>query len=1793
MADAELLRGYLKRAVADAVESRRGLRELQERAREPIAIIGMSCRYPGGVTSPEDLWRLVADGVDAVSPFPDDRGWPLGDLYDADADAPGRSYVRHGGFLTGADLFDPAFFGMSPREALATDPQQRLLLETAWEAFERGGIVPESLRGSPTGVYVGVMYNDYGSRPLLPQGFEGHLFSGSAGSVASGRLAYTFGLEGPAVTVDTACSSSLVALHLAVTALRRGECDLALAGGVTVLATPRPFVEFSRLRGLAPDGRCKPFAAAADGTGWAEGAGLLLVQRLSDARRDGRRVLAVVRGSAVNQDGASNGLSAPSGPAQEKVIRRALADAGLEAADVDAVEAHGTGTPLGDPIEARALIAAYGAGRPVDRPLWLGSLKSNLGHAAAAAGVGGVIKMAEALRHGVLPRTLHAAEPTPRVDWAGGPLSLLVHARDWPRDGRPRRAAVSAFGFSGTNAHVVLEEADGADVPAPRSPRGAFPVPCVLSAKSAEALRAQARRLAQLLAEDPHPGHVDVAFSSATTRAALAHRAAVVAADRAELSRGLAEIAADGPGPVRGEPQDGRLAFMFTGGGAQRAGMAAELCAAFPVFAGAFEEVCAAVDAHLPGPVRQVIASGDGLDRIDHTLAATFAVEVALYRLLEEWGVRPDFLVGHSLGEITAAHVAGVFSLADAAALVTARGRMMRALSDGGAMAAVQASEDEVRPTLDAAGRAVIAVVNGPRDLVVSGDEDAVLAVAAHWARRGRFTKRLPIGCASHSPRMDPMIEEFRAALRGLDFRPPRVPIVSTVTGGVEPDERWTSADYWAEQVRRPVRFLDAVRTLESLGATTLLEVGPGDVLASMAETGAAEAVAIPALRHGEPEARALMEAVGGLHTRGVDVDWARLFAGTGACRVDLPTYPFQRERLWLRPAALPAEAGAHRFLGPAVALAGRDETVFTGSLSLRAAPWLAAHVRFGVPVLPGSVLLDLALRAGGAAGCPVVERLTVHAPLALTADGEVPLQVAIGAPDESGGRPVTVHARPEGEGGWTALATGVLRAEDDAPAPFEEAPGSPEIMLSQEHAAETGDFAVHPLLLEPAADAGPPRLAMEWRGARTHRAGGRAVRALHTPIGGGAVSALLTDRDGAPVGSVASVEVREIARADLAGASRPPALHHLTWTTRPLRRPGAPVAWATLGPCPDPGVRRHDDLAALRRAVAAGEPVDAVLAYQGPVRGADAVAATHEAAGRCLALLRDWTADDVAPEAVLVIVTTGAVAATETDTPDPGAAALWGLIRSAQAEHPGRIVLVDADTEHVVPDALSPLVGAAEPQAALRDGRILLPRLNRVSAGGRPPAWAPHGTVLITGGTGALGSAVARHLAAVHGVTRLLLVGRRGERATGAARLRADLAELGATAEIAACDVADREALAALLAEVPAAHPLTAIVHTAGVPDSGLPAVPDSGLPAALTPDRLTAALRPKADAAWHLHDLTRDADVRAFVLFSSLSSVLGGPGQAGDAAANAFLDGLAQHRRARGLPATSLGWGLWDVEGGLHAGLPAAHRAGYARAGFLPVGVAEGLELLDAALAADRPALLVAPFDLAAVQADPPRLFQDLVPAPAARTDKAGTAGSRWPAGMTDAERGRRVLDLVRTEAAAVLGLRDPAAVDVRLRFRDLGFDSLMAVALRNRLGAACGFRLPVTAVFDHPTPAALADLLLARIAPREAPPSPALAALDRLEEALASASGEDGRAVADRLGALLRRLPAHPDDTAGSQDPEHDPAHDPAHDLASASADELMALIDRELGDTAPWAPAPHPEGHEAPTWPTTKG
>ncbi|OWV12365.1 polyketide synthase [Micromonospora wenchangensis] len=857
---------------------------------EPIAIIGMSCRYPGGVRSPEDLWRLVDSGTDAISPFPVDRGWDTDALFDADPDQPGTSYVRSGGFVYEAGAFDAEFFGISPREAIAMDPQQRLMLEVTWEACERAGMDPEALRGSPVGVFVGSGAQDYGDLlGLAPAESEAYLSTGSSASVISGRVSYAFGFEGPSMTVDTACSSSLVALHLASQALRAGECATAIAGGVLVMSNPTPFVAFSRQRGLAPDGRCKSFSDAADGTGWSEGVGVLMLERLSDAQRNGHRVYGLIRGSAVNQDGASNGLTAPNGPAQQRVIRAALANARITPDEVDAVEAHGTGTTLGDPIEAQALLATYGRDR--DRPLWLGSIKSNMGHAQAAAGMAGVIKMVMALRHGTLPRTLHAETPSRQVDWAAGDVRLLTEPVDWPAGDRPRRAGVSSFGISGTNAHVIVEEAPPVEPAAP----AATPEPPValwpLSARSAGALAEQAGRLRDFLT-DERP--VDVGHSLAVGRAALDHRAVAVGGTAAELSAGL-EALVSGTG-VSGRITTGRTAVLFTGQGAQRVGMGRELADAFPVFATALDEVCAAFGPLLGGDLREVMfADPDGvLDQTGWTQPALFAVEVALFRLAESWGLNPDFVAGHSIGELAAAHVAGVWSLEDACRVVAARGGLMQALPAGGAMLAIAAPLDE----LDL-GDIDVAAVNGPRAVVVSGTEEQIAALEASLEVK---TRRLRVSHAFHSHLMDPMLTEYGQVVDGVTASPAGIPLVSTATGDLATDTELGSAGYWQGQVRGTVRFADAVAALAARGVTRFVEIGPDSVLTAMAADSVDGAACIPLQRRDRDQVTAYATGMARAWTTGVDLDWSAI--NPGGRPVDLPTYAFQHQRYWIEPEA-------------------------------------------------------------------------------------------------------------------------------------------------------------------------------------------------------------------------------------------------------------------------------------------------------------------------------------------------------------------------------------------------------------------------------------------------------------------------------------------------------------------------------------------------------------------------------------------------------------------------------------------------------------------------------------------------------------------------------------------------------------------------------------------------------------------------------------------------------------------------------------------------------------------------
>ncbi|HEV2639003.1 MAG TPA: SDR family NAD(P)-dependent oxidoreductase [Actinocrinis sp.] len=1738
---------------------------------DPIAIVSMACRYPGGVRTPEDLWRLVATATDAIGGFPTTRGWATDRLYDPDPGRAGTSTSKSGGFLYDADMFDPEFFGLSPREAMATDPQHRLLLELTWEAFERAGVDPAGMRGSRTAVFVGVMYNDYGPRlSAVPANFEGHLLTGTFPSVASGRVAYTYGLEGPAITIDTACSSSLVAMHLASQALRAGECSMALAGGVTVMSTPTTFIEFSRQRGLSPDGRCKSFSADADGTGWGEGAGLLLLEKLSEARRRQHPVLGIIRGSAVNQDGASNGLTAPNGPSQERVIRQALADAGLSPQDVDVVEAHGTGTTLGDPIEAHALLAAYGQNR--DQPLRLGSVKSNIGHPQAAAGAAGVIKMIMAMAHRLMPRTLHVTEPSPRIDWQAGAVRLLTDEHPWPPGERPRRAAISSFGISGTNAHVIVEEppTDGTAPDAASRPgssgSGSEPqaLPLVLSARTQVALRAQAGRLAAFLAdendESPLP---DIAWTLATRRQHFRERAVVVARDRHEAVSSLTSLAEGGrpaaafPGTATGRPS---TVFVFPGHGAQWAGMGLDLAASAPAFAARLDECGRALAEFVDWSLLAVLAAGSSaLDRVDIVQPALWAVMVSLAELWRSAGVTPDAVVGHSLGEIAAAQVVGALSLRDAARLVAFRGRALARLAGTGRMAAVALPARELPGLLRPwAGELSIAAVNSPRSTVVAGAAQAVDALLDHCKAAGIRARRVPIDYASHTDHMLPLEDEL---LRGLDSIAPTdgsVQIFSTVTAERIDGSR-LDARYWFRNLRQPVRFEETVQSLLSTGDRLFIEVSPHPVLLpdleqSIEASGSAGNAAIGTLRRGEGSHGHVLASAAKAHAHGATVAWETLIPAGRT--VVLPTYPFERTRLWLAangsgPAAdAGPSAETHPMITGATTLADRDTSILSGQLSLRTHPWLADHAVEGTVLLPGTAFASLAIRAGRRAGLGRLDELTLEAPMVLPAHGTVRFQVILDGPDQDGRRAVTVFSAlddtSEAAGPtWVRHASGTLgcAGPDPAPAPTAWPPAGAtavDLKRAYDSLADAGleygpafqglqalwrsdgdmyaevalpdtiapdgfgihpallDASLHPLALDHIANGEPDTvpLPFSWTAVQLHASDASFLRIRVSAGPAGAYRLTGYDAEGSPVISADAVTLRAVAPDRLmpSGGSLEQVLFGISWHPAPPAGRDEKPSWAVLdsrGLGLPTHLGTHENLAAIRAGAARdGGIPPIVLAPVAAPEAEDRAAAALVLTAGLLQLVQEWVADDLLAGSRLVVVTRRAVAAADGEAGDPAAAAAWGLIRAAQAEHPDRFGLVDVD-DWATPDALiARVLQTGHPELAIRGGQMLVPRLNRVPAASdtaaAPLAGAPlAGTVLVTGAIGTLGRFVARHLVHAHGARHLLLVSRQAPTAAGAAELVRDLTAAGAEVTLAQCDVANRDALAGLLAGIAPDRPLTAVIHIAGVLDDATVE--------AMTPERLTAVMRPKATGAWLLHDLTREANPAAFVLFSSLAGSLGAPGQSGYAAANAFLDALASYRREAGRPATSLAWGLWSEASGMTGHLNDRDLARMNRAGIKPMTAETALALLDASLAADRPAVVPAVFDLPALRARAaegalPPMLAGLVPdlrRTAPGTASGSSSFAQRLARLPDHERARAVRELVRGSAANVLGHADAARLPGDVPFSDLGFDSLIAVELRNQLTAVTGYRLPVTAIFDHPTVDALADFVRAGLA------------------------------------------------------------------------------------------------------------
>ncbi|WP_046722666.1 type I polyketide synthase [Streptomyces xiamenensis] len=1759
---------------------------------EPIAVIGMACRYPGGVSSPEQLWQLVAEGTDAIAPFPDNRGWDMEALFDADPSSSGKTYTRQGGFLHDAGGFDAGFFGISPREALAMEPQQRLLLETAWETFERAGIPVDSVRGTATGVFLGASAQAYG--PLMhdaPRHVEGHMLTGGHPSIMSGRISYQLGLTGPALTVDTACSSSLVALHLAARSLRAGECTLALVGGANVMSLPGALLEFSRQGGLAPDGRCKAFSADADGTDFAEGVGVLLVERLSDARRHGHQVLAVLRGSAVNQDGASNGLTAPNGQAQQRMIRSALADARLGFPDIDVVEAHGTGTRLGDPIEAEALLATYGADRPGE-PLYLGSIKSNIGHTQHAAGVAGVIKMVMAMRHGVLPKTLHAEEPSPHVNWSAGKVELLTSARSWPETQRPRRAGISAFGFSGTNAHVIMEQGDAArtDQGTDRPPSPAV-IPWVVTARSESALREQASRLLDAVAAGDDD-LADIGASLLERRSILDHRAVVLGQDRDSLLEGLMALrsATPHPGVVTGRASvgDDGVVFVFPGQGSQWSGMATALLETSEVFAESMARCEAELSEFADWSLLDVLHEVSGapsLKRLDVVQPVLFAVHVSLAAVWRSMGVEPAAVVGHSQGEIAAACVAGAISLRDGMRIVALRSRLMGELSGKGAMLSVPMPAGQLKELLPQWGeRLSVAAVTGPQVTVVSGEPDAIEELFAKLGNLGVKARRIAgADVAGHSAQVEVLRERLLEILAPVAPRTPTVPFYSTVTGELL-DTTVLDADYWYRNMREPVLFQPALEALARRHHRVFLEVSAHPVLTmgvqeTVEQTGG-EVMATGSLRRDHGGLDQFLSSVATLFVNGVTVDWSALLRG--AATVELPTYAFQHEWFWLTAAAGTGDragavsTGARHPLDAAVDLADGRGALLTGRMSAASQPWLIGEVRGERAVVPGAFITDWVVQAGDHVGLRKVDSLMIGAPLLMPETGAISVQVSAGPADEFGRREVTVHSRPDDGGDlpWTRHAVAILSEHPARAESLTEWPPSGAVDMDVEQlyrdleaaghrfepaargirrlwrareelfaevalrddsvAGDVTGFPLHPLLLDAATH---PLLDEEraavvsWSGLSVLSEGARTVRVRLTPGPDGA-ALLLADASGAPVAVAEKVCVGPVAqdapRVTDAGVRE--SLYNLDWKRIPVDlHVTMDHGWSTLLPPELPHAATwpltgHPDLGSL----AAGGIPEVILLPLTGTAGLDVPAETHDLVQSVLALLQAWLADERFEHTRLVIVTSGA-GPTVRDSRQVALGAVWGLVRTAQSENPNRFVLVDLDDVTRAQAVLPQLLATGESQIALRGDAALVPRLAREHAETDPAVtWDGSGTVLITGGTGGLGALAARHLVDEHGVRDLLLVSRRGPESPGADRLRSDLERRGARVRVARCDVTDRAQLASLLATVPDTAPLSAVVHTAGVLADGILN--------SLTPDQVAAVLRPKVDAAWALHDLTSDLDLSAFVVYSSVAGVLGNAGQGNYAAANAFMDALATYRYTAGLPATSLAWGLWGTESGMGSHLSAADFRRIADTGVKPLDAELGMRLFDTAVASGQALHVPAVFDLETLRNDgdtPSPVLRGLVGAGPRRQASDGNEEAGLVeklAGLPADEQERVLLSFVQHHVADVLGLATPASVKASGPLRDLGFDSLTAVTLRNRLKASTALTLPVTLVFDHPTPSSLARFLHRELVPDSAPRAAVVEGQAAgLMDAVAAEGTPQTASLDDLDGASLLRLAA----------------------------------------------------------------
>lgn len=1492
----EALAAYLDRA--EVTDSTPVISQSRLHDHEDIAVVSMACRLPGNVNTPEEYWDVLERGVDVTDNVPRDR-WDADSLYNADPDASGKSYCRRGGFLNSIDDFDASFFGISPREARAMDPAQRLILEICWEGFERAGYTTKQLRGSQTGVFVGICNIAAHSSTQTLMDLDGYAVTGTAGSAMSGRVSYVLGLEGPTLTVDTACSSSLVTTHLACNALQRGECDLAISAGVSLLLTPGMHVEFSRLRGMSADGRCRAFAADTQGTGWAEGCTAVVLKRLSDAVRDGDIVHAIVRGTAVNHGGRrAAGLTVPSGSAQERLIRTALTASRLKPGDIDYIETHGTATKLGDPIEGSALAGVFGRQRLVEaEPLWIGSVKSNIGHTQAAAGLAGLLKVILSMENNQLPRTLHADKPTPSIDWQGAKMALVQKCRPWlSRTDRPRRAGVSAFGIGGTNAHLVVEEPPSRNIER-KSPAAPFSADILflLSGHTNAAVCQQAEKLqhyVQNTCQNDQDCLGDVAYSLAATRSHFRQRVVLMAKDQTTLLEKLRSISQ--ALPARKYDAKPRLAMLFTGQGSQLVGMGKGLYEAFPVFRNALNTITAHF-AELEAPLLETMHAAPNTDaaallqRTDFAQPALFAIEVALWHLWKSWGVQPNLVLGHSVGELAAAHVAGILTLSDACRLVAARGQLMQAIPVHGKMVSLEASGEEVTAAINLLGleaQVDIAGYNTPAQTVASGDAEAVEKVSTHFTGQGRRAKLLVVSHAFHSHHMDGMMTAFRAVAETVKFHKPQLLVVSSVTGTLIEPGQLEKADYWISQARRAVRFADAIQTLHQQGTNVFLELGPRPVLSAMGAAclPANDSTAwIPSLIPGKNDVSIVLRCLADLHVRHVSIDWNGYFGSFGDHRrVELPTYAFQREH-------------------------------FAPSRGVRAE-------------YPHTDRANHAL-----------QQQQEHGPAQVNGN---PFSFEIGW------HPVDISDVAVG-GSW-----GLLCANEDAPG----------LWASQ----------------------------------------------IQTVL------------------SQAGIKLYQV--KDLEDAT----------------------------------------------------DLDGLLCLWNS-KGNDVVSQAHDLTSKALAQLQTAARIQFAPP--LLWITCQAVGAGADDDCVEGLAAgpLWGLMRTARSEHPELCLrLIDLDKAQALEKAL---LLRAEPECAVRQGRVLVPRMlraNPVLNQAKEPLLRQDGAVLITGGLGDLGRRVARFLASTHNIRDLVLTSRRGMKSPGAAELVVELSRLGATATVVTCDMAELQSLQRIMTIFSHNRPLRGVIHAAGALDNGVLST--------LTPQRCATVFAPKVNGTWRLHQLTQDMDLDLFMVFSSISGIMGMPGHGNYAAANTFLDALTHLRRSQGLPATSVAYGTWDGEG-MAARIIGPTLARLTELGLDMLAPDKGLQLFEEAVRSGRTLTVAAALDLKRLQThytdrgNVPPLFRSLLE----QTPKQVHDDWNLRKALSESPTEQHfdiVLNAIRETVAKALVLAQPADVDVDGPLQDIGIDSLTAVLMRNHLANVTGLTLAPGFVFQYNSLRSLSEFFLAQL-------------------------------------------------------------------------------------------------------------